>query len=351
MFFGYPIESTNDNWLHECVCASIATVHNYIDSGDSYPQWPAILPNQYQPILNASTGLRDHLANYDKKLRRLSKPNRDRILQAITDQNRISDLLSNKCDCAMINELPKSIQDTIKALFIYSYHRLKYFGVRDSHYKQIYASVPYRVCPFCGIEYMDAPGAPREDLDHYLVKSLYPLAAVNLRNLVPMGPKCNSRYKLSSDLLHSPDGTRRVAFDPYDHVKVNVLLDDSEPFDGDRIDIPRWVVRFDPDMPAVTTWDDVFKIRERYSRDHLNPSYTTWLINFQSWARSAYPFDIDITDDSIIDRLRVYETYNMECGIQDRHHLKAAVFRMLRLHCEAGNRRLLNLIKDLIILT
>ncbi|MCK7494405.1 MAG: hypothetical protein MZW92_26920 [Comamonadaceae bacterium] len=56
-------------------------------------------------------------------------------------------------------------------------------GIRDRRYQAIYKSAMYHMCPFCGCEYFDAPGAPREDLDHYLAKSRYPFAAVNLEIL------------------------------------------------------------------------------------------------------------------------------------------------------------------------
>ena len=85
------------------------------------------------------------------------------------------------------------------------------------------------MCPFCGCEYFDAPGAPREDLDHYLPKSLYPFAAANLRNLVPMGMKCNERYKLAQDILRDAAGVRRRSFDPYAERQIKVILDNSVP--------------------------------------------------------------------------------------------------------------------------
>ena len=273
MLFGYPIEATNHNWLHECLCAAIEAVHSHIDSDKSQLPWPAILPNQHQSRLSASKGLRKHLERYAEVLRKLSKSNQDQILQAIADQNKISELLSGVCDCAMIDDLPKLIRPCIRELFIYAFDKLKDLGVRESHYAQIYAAIPHKVCPFCGIEYMDPPGARREDLDHYLPKSLYPLAAANLRNLVPMGHKCNSKYKLDTNPLRRNDGTRRVAVDPYDHTEISIILDDSRPFDGEESNIPKWLVRFEPDTPAAATWDEVFEIRLRYCRDHLNPSY------------------------------------------------------------------------------
>ncbi|MFZ4594622.1 MAG: hypothetical protein ACOYOF_10220 [Verrucomicrobiaceae bacterium] len=289
------------------------------------------------------------MASYDEAIRMLSRTERACILRAVADQNRISDLLSGRCNCDTIIGLPERAHKSVKALFDYAYERLTDLGVRDSHYRQIYGLTPDHVCPFCGTEYMDAPGAPREDLDHYLAKSLYPFAAANLRNLVPMGRKCNSSYKLAIDILCRADGTRRVAFDPYDHAEIVVLLDDSDPFNGATENTPKWDIRFAPDTPAVLTWDEVFKVRERYCRDHLNPSFSSWIRLFGIWARST---GLNTTnDDDIIDALRRYETYWRESRMQDRAFLKAAVFRMLHRHCESGHRRLLDLIKDLAALS
>ena len=346
MLFGYPVAATNDNWLHECLFETIGNVHTTVDAGNRYPRWPTILPAAQRVKLRASTGLQDRLANYDKAVRKLSKANRARILKAVGDQNRISDLVSGKCNCAKLTELPKTVHKSTKSLFDYAYERLTDLGVRDSHYSKIYASTPDHVCPFCGAEYMDAPGAPREDLDHYLAKSLYPFAAANLRNLVPMGHKCNSSYKLAIDIMWRTDGTRRVAFDPYNHAEIAVLLDDSDPFHGTIENTPRWEIHFAPDTPAVSTWDDVFSVRVRYCRDHLNPSYARWLGLFGVWVRSS-GLEVD-TDEAIVAALQCYENYWVESGMHDRAFLKAAVFRMLRRHCEAGHQRLLNQIKDLV---
>jgi hypothetical protein len=345
LLFGYPIAATHDNWLHECLCEAIRSIHDAANAGSCYPGWPAILPVTQRGRLSARTGLRDRLANYDKAVRRLSIVNRARVLQAVTDQNRISDLLAGTCSCVTIDGLPRTIRRSVESLFGYAYTQLTDLGLRDRHYRVIYDSVRDHVCPFCGTEYFDAPGAPREDLDHYLAKSLYPFAAANLRNLVPMGHKCNSKYKLAADILCCADGTRRVVFDPYDHADVVVLLDDSDPFSGATGNTPKWEVRFEPDSPAVSAWDEIFKVRERFCRDHLDPSFASWIRIFGEWACSI---GLNLaTDDAIVDALARYESFWRESGMQDRAFLKAAVFRMLHRHCEAGHRRLLDLIKDL----
>ena len=137
-----------------------------------------------------------------------------------------------------------------------------------------------------------------------------------------------------------------MVFDPYNHTKIGVVLDDSDPFDGSTPNTPRWVVKFAPDTPAVQTWDDVFSIRERYRESHLDRDFGRWLAGFRSWARSAN-LQAD-TDDKLVDALKRYEEYWAASGIQDRAFLKAAVFRMLRKHCEEGHQRLRDQIRDLV---
>jgi hypothetical protein len=286
------------------------------------------------------------LENYDRAIRSLSKTNRDTVLETVEAQNRIEDLLSGVCECATIDSLPEDMREPICDLFGFAFDLLTDLEIRDRQYTAIYEAVPDRMCPFCGTEYFDAPKATREALDHYLTKTLYPFAAANLRNLVPMGHKCNSGYKLATDLLRCTNGSRRVAFDPYNHTNVRVLLDDSDPFDGATMNTPRWHIRFDPDVPAVQTWDEVFSVRERYRRDHLNPSFASWLEHFGKWARSLNPRPD--TDETLLDALRRFETFYSDCGMQDRAFLKAAVFRMLRLHCEHGNQRLIEVLRNVV---
>lgn len=242
--------------------------------------------------------------------------------------------------------MPWPIREPIQELFGFAFGLLADLAVRGQHYAAIYAAVPEHICPFCGTEYFDAPGAPREALDHYLTKSLYPFAAANLRNLVPMGSKCNSSYKLASDLLRRGDGSRRVAIDPYNHSKLSMSLDYSEPFNGATEHTPNWTIRFDVETDAVSTWDEVFSVRERYRRDHLDPSYRSWLDLFGKFVRreGVHPD----SDQTLIAALRRLEELFGDSGLQDKAFLKAAVFRMLRRHCEAGDQRLLSQLRDLV---
>lgn len=347
MLFGYPPPSPQNNWLHYCVLAAVRKVHKLLDANQPYPKWPEILPVKHRATLRLRRTLRDRIRAYDTALRQLpTQAERDAVLAAVTDQNRIAELLSNEGNCAALTALPEAIRDAVASLFDYVFCILADLNVRDVHYKAIYDAVTDHICPFCGTEYFDAPGAPREALDHYLAKSHYPFAAANLRNLVPMGHKCNSSYKLADDVLHDADGVRRVAFNPYNHGNVGVVLDDSEPFNGSTPEKPNWRIEFNPDTPAVPTWDAVFSIRERYRRDHLDEGYMAWLAEFRSWARSAQQHGN--TDADLVNALTLFEQFCASNGMRDRAFLKAAVFRMLRLRCEEGHDRLKQILRDLI---
>ncbi|MEO0369708.1 MAG: precorrin-8X methylmutase, partial [Pseudomonadota bacterium] len=222
--------------------------------------------------------------------------------------------------------------------------------IRDKHYKVIYDNTLCHTCPFCGCERFDAPGAPREALDHYLSKESYAFAAANLRNLVPMGNKCNSRYKLAQDILRTADGARRRSFDPYRHSGIQISLDESQPFDGASgqlgIPLPRWQIDFIPDSDEVTTWDDVFHIRERYERDVLNEGFSSYLREFGNYCKSSG--HSPNSEDELLDLIERYISFQQNNGFENLAFFKTAVFQMLRIHCQQGNQRLIKLIKDIV---
>ncbi len=123
-------------------------------------------------------------------------------------------------------------------------------------------------------------------MDHYLARSIYPFAAVNLLNLVPMCHECNSDYKKAADMVRHANGKRRVAFDPYNHTKVDVRLDQSIPFAGKGGHLPDWKIELSPMSPEVDTWNDVFNVRQRYRNDFLDEDYESWIERCSQWRRT-----------------------------------------------------------------
>jgi len=127
------------------------------------------------------------------------------------------------------------------------------------------------VCPFCGLErYKNVLGPRREDFDHYLHKSAYPLAAANMKNLVPACGICNQDYKGSKDVL--ADG---AAFYPYaeiPEVRIDVTCENF-PAIADFDNHGQWRVDVDlaePDAtaaPKLQAWDRVYRIKQRLENE------------------------------------------------------------------------------------
>jgi len=347
VFIGYPIAATEGNWLHECLSSMVCSVHESLDLERPVPEWPEIIPVEYRQRLKSRTRLKELFSKYQTVVARLSSKSRGRIQRCLADQNRIAVLVACGGDCESVLDLPKSIRKPIEDLYKFAFGLLTDLGIRDKHYRAIYSAQEHHVCPFCGCEYFDAPNAPREDLDHYLPRRLYPFAATNLRNLVPMGKRCNESYKGGTDMLRKPDGTRRRSFDPYAERTIKVTLNDSVPFGGANGRFPEWKIELHPDSTECETWDEVFHVRERLERDALTPSFDQWLMQFAKWFVSERGIK-DLDDEKIADGVRAYADIMQFMGFEAKVFLKEPVFRMLHCHCDQGNARLLSFMRDLV---
>lgn len=350
MLFGYPVEATADNWFHECLFTTLKTVHESLQNRQAPPVWPQVIPDSYRESLKGRHGLRDRLIAYQAALASLSNDELEQVITALEEQNEIEGLLSATCNCKTINDLPQAIREALKDLFEFCFKLLTDLGVRDKQYSLIYTSTQYHVCPFCGCEFFDAPGAPREALDHYLAESKYPFAAVNLRNLVPMGNKCNSKYKLAQDILYTDDGARRKSFYPYRETNIKLSLERSEPFEGEQglFPLPYWRIDFEPDAEEVTTWNTVFHIQERYQRDILDREFMSWLREFSSWCKSANNMTPS-SEAEVVNALERFCEHMETMGMRDRAFLKAAMFRMLLHYYQQGHQRLITLLNGVVI--
>lgn len=346
MLFGYPIAATEENWIHESLCALVQRAHQYIDADQELPLWSELLPAESQDKLASRHGLETRFLSYAKAAAALASNERALVIAALHAQNMVAELLSCTADCVSVHELPAGVRRPIRDLFEFGYRLLSDFRVRDRQYDVVYQAIKSKVCPFCGCEYFDSPQAPREALDHYLAASLYPFAAANLRNLVPMGSKCNSRYKLAADILRRDDGTRRMVFDPYAAPGLSVSLTSSAIGEGASPLISQWNIDFDYAGAEIEAWDQVFDIRTRYRRDVLEPNLNNWLREFRSWrAAVGVPTNDDNAMQALIQR---YVDYHAAQGFNDRAFMKASVFRMLLAQCANGNDRVLALMRDLV---
>ena len=353
MLFCYVADANDDNWLHETILQMLFAGMDAIDGGGAASQWPQCIPADRVDELAGRTGLRDRLASFLGFYEQLSQQEREAVRAAIPIQNAFPALFDGESDWVRLSDLPDGIRVPAKELFEYLFKLLVPTGLRDKHYKKIYAALPARVCPFCGVERLDAPGQPREDLDHYLPLSIYPFAGANLRNLSPMGGRCNTSFKHTADIIFDSEShARRRCSDPYGGPTFEISLANSVPFAGEKvgsISCPAWHIDLMGDDPeAASTWNSVFKIKERYILSHLNPEFRDWMSHFANWcALLGQPV---ANRDEMVAIIEQYLSMSIQEGMADSAFLKRAMFRMLRDRCADGGQsdRLVQWLSDLI---
>lgn len=156
-------------------------------------------------------------------------------------------------------------------------------GNRDEPTHQIYSEFIKKnkyVCPFCGLDkFKNKRGSRREDFDHYLHKSAYPLAASNMKNLVPTCGTCNQDYKGTKDIL--ADGAAFYPYSAIPEVKLEVACQ-AYPATEDLDDMGQWSVTLElsqPDpsaAPKMTAWNRVYSIKKRLE-DEIAEFFEDWM--------------------------------------------------------------------------
>ena len=201
---------------------------------------------------------------------------RQNIWEQVELTNRVQDL------CNGVIKLPKDpivwgspLGKAISALMAALYESLdlavfKRKGQTESPTHVLYnefIEINNYVCPFCGLDKFKTRGGPRrEDFDHYLHKSAYPLASANMRNLVPTCGTCNQDHKKAKDIL--ADG---VAFYPFAAIpEVMVEVDCKQyPMITKLGDKGTWSVKVElaksdaTVVPKMNAWNRVYSIKRR----------------------------------------------------------------------------------------
>ena len=339
MLFCYAGDANADNWLHETILHVLFDGMDEVDSGHALTVWPDCIPADRVEVLGGRHGLRDRRNAFLAAYTLLPPPERAEVREAVEIQNAFPALFDGVSACVRLKDLPESIREPAEELFRFAFGLLTPLGLRDAHYLKIYDQLPARICPFCGIERLDAPGQPREDLDHYLPISSYPFAGANLRNLSPMGGRCNKPFKHALDVMFdAATDDRRRCSDPYGGPTFEISLANSVPFEGATVGsilCPEWNIEFvGPDPVAAETWNSVFKIRDRYVSSLLNPEFRDWMSHFANWAVRS---DLAISDKAeTVDALGKYVTTCIQEGLAESAFLKRAMFRMLKDQCADG---------------
>ena len=143
-------------------------------------------------------------------------------------------------------------------------------GTVSDHFQQFIKTNKAERCPCCGIERLKNQynNGKRDAYDHFFPKAKYPFNTVNFHNLAPICHDCNSIYKGSKDPFKRNNCRNcRKSFYVYasSHPKLNFNLalrsKNISCLTPKEIDLE---ISAEGSEEEIETWDDTFKIRERY---------------------------------------------------------------------------------------
>lgn len=199
----------------------------------------------------------------------LSQQDRDQFIFIFNQTNNLKVQFANPTTAVKLGSYNASLQNETHALFLNLYEKvLPKYNVKD-HYKKVFMAKKDTWCPFCGMERFISFKRFKQDYDHLLLKAEYPVSAVNMYNLAPMGINCNRIHKKTKDLLSDDTGTARSAVNPYYNViKPRVNLNGSIMSSDPKKRI--WKINIIPNSSEVMTWDSVFNISVRCKEDFLD---------------------------------------------------------------------------------
>jgi hypothetical protein len=330
MFYSYQYIEHEANHLHLSICHFMVRLRNgdYRNCQFTNRQHLTHLRSYLQARAEAAPNLRQYLEAFRHAYYALPTDNdKAKVIQVFKDNNDIFRQLDNNprnTEGFSIDDLHENIRTQTSDLFIYLYESTLKTHLQ-SHYEGVYEELKNRDCPFCAIEKLEPPHLFRQDYDHTLYKGKYPMSAVNMRNLIPMGVACNRHYKKIKDVLHDTKGVRRKSYNPY-----NITYQIEVTLNGSSLPTPNnrkgtWQVQFLPDIEEVRTWADTFELEARYISGVLNNDFDDWLEDFIKFLKrlNLNPTTAADVRDYLQDYLSDIGQYNYK----SHKFLKYAAFR------------------------
>ena len=286
----------------------------------------------FETIYNAYDWLKADVDAIYEKCKLLTGGQRADIREAFNINNRIAELCAGTLVPIELETLPDVVKDDMKPLLIkfydYLIDRSEVPGDKLDYYNQLRLANPeFKFCPCCGLSPIESAETHyREDNDHYLPKADFPFATVNFKNLVPLCSKCNKKCKSTKN----PFEAGRVSFFAFDithmPIGVSVSINDSTDLDYRTLRIIDIEIDFNSDANKISTWDWLFRIKERYneetrgfSKTELRTIANRLLRNNKRKSGLTYE---EILDDTI-------EDYEIEM-FEDRKFLKRPFLQTIK---------------------
>lgn len=201
---------------------------------------------------------------------------RTNLFNSIRESNEVENICCGNYQPLIIDRNATGVYKTIRDLFIDLYTKVLdgkafndfYSTTLRNHFDEFRKlNNDITVCPLCGIgELKTHLDDIRDQYDHYLAKSIYPLSSVNFKNLIPICRECNSTdVKGEKDIIACSSNKKLFyLFDSgYKGVKIEFQIVADNP-DIENISWKIMISNPDKKDDEVQSWKDIYNIDSRY---------------------------------------------------------------------------------------
>lgn len=264
----------------------------------------SLIEEWLRPVVAKLPRLRALLQTLHAALQSATSAQRQEVVRLFGEFDRIAEICGDVQQARpLLDSVAASLHKSLRDLFNYLYDQglgttaltEALAATVDDFYEQ-FRGLDQAVCPFCGLTlYPDRGSGNRAPFDHFLPRSIYPMGAVNFRNLVPMCATCNQPpQKGQNDPIATASGTRRLVYYPYAAVGGIQVRVNCAAWDG--VGTPsRWEVSVvsvaGPEQDCVTTWNSIFRITIRWAA-HVRERMKAWIMEFFGIRRFAATPDV-----------------------------------------------------------
>lgn len=271
MLKSYTFVATDHQKLHNFVIAFFDRIEH--EAGEFSLDF---FDADFRPVVTRHRKvLKEAFAEIYDEVKDWQQADKSGLCEEIRQSNRIEQICSGHVNPKRLDETATGVYKKIRTLFLKLYSDvLDGVPLRETfritlrqHFDDFRrANSAITLCPICGIsELKTEHDTSRDQYDHYLPESLYPLSAVNFYNLVPTCKECNSLDVKSDKDVVAIRNTR--LFFPYDQNQQGIEISFLILQDNPNIADIEWQVAFesrDGKDQEVEAWKQIYNIESRY---------------------------------------------------------------------------------------
>ncbi len=233
--------------------------------------------SDFQEIVNRHrTILKNRFKQIYEKIQLWTQTQRSQFITQIVESNDIENICNGAFTPLNVSQIHPDIRVLVKDLFDDLYNQVldgkpfkKEFNTNlRKHFEEFRdQNKEITLCPICGIgELKTKFDKTRDQYDHYLPISIYPLSSVNFKNLVPICKECNSLdVKAHKDIINLVSNGKLFYIYDTSHKGISINLKIAK--DDSKIENIQWQINFsNPDgkIDEIKSWQVIYDIDNRY---------------------------------------------------------------------------------------